>query len=94
MVYSSKLPSLNLPKSSIIQFLFANKFNTPEDRPLLIDANNGRNLTLAELKDQVLRFGAGLQDVCGFQTNDVVAVYAPNQVFRYYKVEVADGSNA
>ncbi|KAL7321159.1 hypothetical protein PS15m_000963 [Mucor circinelloides] len=83
MVYSSKLPSLNLPKSSIIQFLFANKFNTPEDRPLLIDANNGRNLTLAELKDQVLRFGAGLQDVCGFQTNDVVAVYAPNQ-YNYF----------
>ncbi|OAD01379.1 hypothetical protein MUCCIDRAFT_153656 [Mucor lusitanicus CBS 277.49] len=80
MVYSSKLPSLDLPKCSIIQFLFANKFNTPEDRPLLIDANDGRCLTFAELKDQVLRFGAGLQDICGFQANDVVAVYAPNQV--------------
>ncbi|KAL9550128.1 hypothetical protein MBANPS3_004868 [Mucor bainieri] len=83
MVYSSKLPSLDLPKSSIIQFLFANKFNTPEDRPLLIDANDGRYLTFAQLKDQVLRFGAGLQDVCGFQANDVVAVYAPNQ-YNYF----------
>lgn len=82
MVYSSKLPSIDLPKSSIIQFLFSNKFNTPEDRPLLIDANDGRHLTFAELKDQVLQFGAGLQDVCGFQPNNVVAVYAPNQVMR------------
>lgn len=80
MVYSSKLPIIDLPESSIIQFLFENKFNTPEDRPILIDANDGRFLTFAQLKDEVLRFGAGLQDVCGFQTNDVVAVYAPNQV--------------
>lgn len=80
MVYLSKLPIIDLPKSSIIQFLFANKFNTPEDRPILIDANDGKFLTFAQLKDEVLRFGAGLQDVCGFQTNDVVAVYAPNQV--------------
>jgi acyl-CoA synthetase (AMP-forming)/AMP-acid ligase II len=80
MVYSSKLPIIDLSKPSIIQFLFENKFNTPEDRPILIDANDGKFLTFAQLKDEVLRFGAGLQDVCSFKTNDVVAVYSASSV--------------
>jgi hypothetical protein len=80
MVYKSKLPAIEEPKIGIIQFIFANTNNTPEDKPLLIDALDNRFITYAQLKDSVLRFGAGLQDVCGFNTDDVLAIYAPNQV--------------
>lgn len=80
MVYKSKLPSFEEPKTGIIQFIFSNKNKTPEDKPLLIDALDNRSITYAQLKDLVLRFGAGLQDVCDFKTDDVLALYAPNQV--------------
>lgn len=80
MVFTSKLPAIDVPKTGIIQFVFANKNKTPEDRPLLIDALDNRFITYGQLKDLVLRFGAGLQDVCDFKTDDVLALYAPNQV--------------
>lgn len=80
MVYKSKLPTIDEPKTGIIQFIFSNKNNTPEDKPLLIDAIDNRYITYAQLKESVLQFGAGLQDVCGFKNNDVLALYAHNQV--------------
>lgn len=86
MVYRSKLPDIEEPKTGIIQFIFSNKNKTPEDKPLLIDALDNRFITYAQLKDYVLRFGAGLQDVCDFKSDDVLALYAPNQVivFSHY----------
>lgn len=83
MVYTSKLPDIEEPKVGIIQFIFANKNNTPDDKPLLIDAIDNRSITYGQLKDSVLRFGAGLQDICGFNTDDILAIYAPNQVSFY-----------
>ena len=80
MVYTSKLPAIEEPKTGIIQFIFANTNKTPDDKPLLIDALNDRFITYAQLKDSVLKFGAGLQDVCDFNSTDVLALYAPNQV--------------
>lgn len=80
MVYKSKLPAIDEPKTGIIQFIFSNKNNTPEDKPVLIDAIDNRFITYAQLKDYVLRFGAGLQDICGFKTDDVLALYAHNMV--------------
>lgn len=79
MVYKSKLPPIEEPVTGIIQHLFSNKYNTPEDRPILIDAVTNRFLTYAQLRDSILRFAAGLQDVCGFQSDDVLTLYAPNQ---------------
>lgn len=84
MVYRSKLPDIEEPKTGIIQFIFSNKNNTPEDKPLLIDALDNRFITYAQLKDYVLRFGAGLQDVCDFKSDDVLALYAPNQVMIFF----------
>ncbi|KAK4516851.1 uncharacterized protein ATC70_000176 [Mucor velutinosus] len=79
MVYTSKLPAIEEPTTGIIQFIFANVNKTPEDKPLLIDALNDRFITYAQLKSSVLKFAAGLQDVCGFNSTDVLALYAPNQ---------------
>jgi acyl-CoA synthetase (AMP-forming)/AMP-acid ligase II len=80
MVYRSSFPDIDMPKGSVIEFIFANKMKTPEDKPVLIDALDGRFLTYSQLKDSVLQFAAGLQDECGFQDDDVLALYAPNQV--------------
>lgn len=80
MVYKSKLPPIDEPKTGIIQFIFSNKNQTPENKPVLIDALDNQYITYAQLKDYVLKFGAGLQDVCDFKTDDVLALYAPNQV--------------
>ncbi|CEG80177.1 hypothetical protein RMATCC62417_14547 [Rhizopus microsporus] len=79
MVIQSPLPPIKEPQVGLIQFLFANTNNTPEDRKMLIDASTGKSLTLRELKDAVLRFAAGLQDKYNFKKGDTVAIYSPNQ---------------
>jgi long-subunit acyl-CoA synthetase (AMP-forming) len=81
MVYRSKIPDVELPQCGIIQFIFENKNNTPDDKKILIDAlDDNKYLTYGQLKDSVLKFAAGLQDICGFKRNDVLAVFAHNQV--------------
>lgn len=80
MVFTSSIPAIQEPQCNIIQFLFENRLNVPEDRKVLIDVNTGASLTLSQLKDLSLRFAAGLQDVCNFKKNEVVLLFAPNQV--------------
>lgn len=80
MVIHSALPPITVPETSVIEFLFKNLNNTPEDRKMLIDAFTGESLTFAQLKDSILRFGAALQDKFDFKRGDVTVIYAPNQV--------------
>lgn len=80
MVIQSLLPRVNIPETGILQFLFKNTHKTPEDRKLYIDAFTGDSLTYGQLKDNILRFAATLQDKFNFQKGDVVAIYSPNQV--------------
>lgn len=80
MVIQSILPPITIPEIGILQLLFKNTHKTPENRKLLIDAFTGESLTFGQLKDNILRFGASLQDKFNFQKGDVVAIYAPNQV--------------
>lgn len=80
MVIHSTLPPITVPETSVIEFLFKNLNNTPEDRKMLIDAFTGESLTFAQLKDSILRFGAALQDKFDFKRGDVAVIYAPNQV--------------
>ncbi|KAI7897203.1 uncharacterized protein EV154DRAFT_433354 [Mucor mucedo] len=79
MVIQSTLPSITIPETDILQLLFKNVHKTPENRKLYIDAFSGESLTLGQLKDNVLRFAASLQDSFNFQKGNVVAIYAPNQ---------------
>ncbi|KAI8084129.1 uncharacterized protein B0P05DRAFT_536257 [Gilbertella persicaria] len=80
MVIQSTLPPIQVPEIGIIQFLFKNTNNTPEDRPLLIDALTGESLTFGQIKDRILQFAATLQDRFQFKKGDVVAVFSPNQM--------------
>jgi 4-coumarate--CoA ligase len=81
MVYKSKIRAIDEPKASFLEFLSENKYNTPEDRHLLIDAlDTSRFLTFSQIQKKTPRFGAGLQDLCDFSKGDVLAIYSPNQV--------------
>ncbi|KAI7869822.1 uncharacterized protein EV154DRAFT_474357 [Mucor mucedo] len=80
MVLISKIPTIDEPETGIVQFLFANKYKIPENRPLLIDAlDTNRFLTFAQIKKLTLQFAAGLQDICEFGKGDVLAIFSPNQ---------------
>ncbi|KAI9031838.1 hypothetical protein CLU79DRAFT_730381 [Phycomyces nitens] len=80
MPITSTLPPIKIPKTGIIQHLFeSRKFNTPQNKVLSIDVATKKTLTLYQIKRNVLRFAAGLQDDCNFKPNDVVLIYAPNQ---------------
>ncbi|KAI9272042.1 hypothetical protein EDC94DRAFT_595236 [Helicostylum pulchrum] len=80
MAIQSLLPPITIPEIGLIEFLFKNTHNTPEDRKLFIDAFTGESLTYGKLKDNVLRFAATLQDKFNFKRGDVVAIYSPNQM--------------
>lgn len=81
MVYKSKYSNVDSPKSGFLQFIFDNKYNVPEDKPLLIDAlDTNRFLNFSQIKKYTLQFAAGLQDICHFKKDDVLAIYSPNQV--------------
>ncbi|KAI9255507.1 hypothetical protein BY458DRAFT_318051 [Sporodiniella umbellata] len=79
MVCYSTYETLEEPKTSVIEYLFSNPYNTPKDRPLLIDALDPKKfITFEQLRDLVLQFAAALQDLYDFQTDDVLALYAIN----------------
>ena len=80
--FSSNLPSIPPYKEGIVQTLFRQKdSNDNLDLPCYIDAVTNKSLTFKQVRDMSLEFGAGLQDVFGFQKDDVLAVYAPNTVW-------------
>lgn len=83
-IFTSTLPSIPPFKEGIVQTLFRQRdANDDFDRPCYIDALTGKTLTFAQVRDMSLRFGAGLQDVLGFQEGDVLAVIAPNVVRKF-----------
>jgi acyl-CoA synthetase (AMP-forming)/AMP-acid ligase II len=79
MVIKSQLPDVTIPKTGILQFLFENS-SVPENKEVFFDAFTGESITFGQLKDNIFRFAAGLQDKFGFRKGDVVAIYSPNQV--------------
>ncbi|KAI9248196.1 hypothetical protein BY458DRAFT_526649 [Sporodiniella umbellata] len=79
MVIRSTFPDVDIPRAGLIPFIFSNPFNAPQDHPIYVDPIIKKSLTYSETKDSVLRFAAGLQDVCEFKKGDVLAVFAPNQ---------------
>lgn len=81
MVFKSKLPSFVEPTTGLYQFLFSNPSNVPDDKPMLFDGlDPSKFLTYSQLKDYSLQFAAGLQDVCDFKDDDVLALYASSRV--------------
>ncbi|ORY93010.1 hypothetical protein BCR43DRAFT_477892 [Syncephalastrum racemosum] len=70
MVFHPSYAPVQEPQCNVVDFIFQNRLNIPDDRPLLIDVVSRKQLTFADIKDGILRFAAGLQDKCGFQKGD------------------------
>lgn len=83
MVFKSSRPDIHIPNQDIVNFIFGpNEYNTTfsHSKELLIDGPTKRVITYAELESGLRRFGAGLQDKFNFKKDEVLAIYAPNQV--------------
>ena len=76
MIYTSPLPDVAIPTSTITEYILRRCDEFP-DREALVDGSSGRALTYAELRDAIRRFAGGLQ-ARGFGVGDTLAIMAPN----------------
>ncbi|GJC84468.1 putative 4-coumarate--CoA ligase 3 [Colletotrichum liriopes] len=80
MVFTSPYPSLEIPKTNILSYLFPENL-TPSGEPIWIDCKDDRiNLSPRQMLQWVKRVGFGLQSL-GLQRGDVVMICTPNQIF-------------
>jgi acyl-coenzyme A synthetase/AMP-(fatty) acid ligase len=82
MVFHSSFPAVDIPSTGVVELIFENRNNIPDNKPILLDAQSDRVITFGQFKQQVLQFAAGLRELCGFQSGDVLAIFAPNSVSR------------
>ncbi|ORX85161.1 acetyl-CoA synthetase-like protein [Basidiobolus meristosporus CBS 931.73] len=78
MIFTSKLPAIQVPSLDLFTFLLDSPKDIPESRPLLINGASGRSYTLSQLRSNSLAFGAGLAKDYGVKRGDVLALFTPN----------------
>jgi acyl-CoA synthetase (AMP-forming)/AMP-acid ligase II len=76
VIYTSPLPDVEIPTSTITEHILRRADEFP-DREALVDGSSGRALTYAELRDAIKRFAGGLA-ARGFGEGDTLAIMAPN----------------
>ncbi|KAI1850864.1 hypothetical protein JX266_003529 [Neoarthrinium moseri] len=80
MVFSSPYPSLDIPQSNVLSYLFP-RGEAVYDEPLWIDSRNPQhNLSPKDLLRWVKRLSLGL-DRLELERGDVVMIYTPNHIF-------------
>ncbi|OHW94032.1 4-coumarate-ligase 2 [Colletotrichum incanum] len=80
MVFKSPYPSLEIPKTNLLSYLFPES-SAPSGEPIWIDCKDDRvNLSPRQMLQWVKRVGFGLQNL-GLQRGDVVMICTPNQIF-------------
>jgi len=92
MLYTSPLPSVEIPLVPITEFVLRRVDDHP-DRPALIDGTSGRTYSFAELSDVIHRLAGGLA-ARGFGPGDTLALMAPNlpeYAIVFHAVAVAGG---
>jgi 4-coumarate--CoA ligase len=79
-MYKSVYPSLDIPRTNILSYLYPPN-QTVSDKPLWIDTDNPSNsLSLRQMLLWVRRLGYGL-DRLGVGQGEVVMIYTPNHLF-------------
>ncbi|KAI9302920.1 hypothetical protein BJ944DRAFT_166362 [Cunninghamella echinulata] len=73
MVFHSSFPSITPPTNSVVEFIFENRNNIPEDQPVFVDSHSDRIITFGQFKQSVLRFGGGLVSYCNLKPADVIS---------------------
>ncbi|EGY17494.1 hypothetical protein VD0002_g166 [Verticillium dahliae] len=80
MVFTSPFPSLDIPKTNLLTYLFPED-QLPQEDPLWLDCKDDRiNLSPKELVEWVKRLSFGLERI-GVKRGDVVLICTPNQIF-------------
>ncbi|RUS13348.1 hypothetical protein BC937DRAFT_95447 [Endogone sp. FLAS-F59071] len=80
MVFKSRYPDVELPRTGIVQYIFSNHYGTPDNKPVLIDDIGGRSITFGELRSLVGRFAASLKDNLNFKRGEVLCLFSPNVI--------------
>lgn len=79
MTYTSPFPTLDIPQTNILSYLFEQ--GSVSEAPLWHDSKDASiNLSPKQLLQWVKRLGFGLQRL-GLKKGDVVMICTPNQIF-------------
>lgn len=79
MVFSSPYPTLDIPQTNLLSYLFEN--GPVSDEPLWLDSKDAKkNLSPQQLLQGVKRLGFGLERL-GLKKGDVVMICTPNSIF-------------
>ena len=92
MLYTSPLPTVDIPVAPVTKFVLRGVSDHP-DRPALIDGTSGRTYSFTDLSDAIHRLAGGLV-ARGFAPGDTLALMAPNlpeYVIIFHAVAVAGG---
>lgn len=80
MIFKSPFPTLDIPKTNLLTYLFP-PGEEPSDEPLWLDSKNDKhNLSPKQLLGWVKRLSFGLQRL-GMKRGDVVMICTPNHIF-------------
>ncbi|KAG2237941.1 hypothetical protein INT48_002502 [Thamnidium elegans] len=83
MLFTSKYPSRAIPNLTVYEYLFENNPNIKDQTKSFVDSDDpSQAITYAELKNMILKLGAGLKKKFpDFKQGDVVALYSPNNIY-------------
>ncbi|ROT36328.1 4-coumarate-CoA ligase [Sodiomyces alkalinus F11] len=80
MIIKSPFPTLDIPKTNLLNYLFP-PGQEPSEEPLWLDSKNDKiNLSPKQLLEWVRRLSFGLQRL-GMKRGDVIMICTPNQIF-------------
>ena len=77
MTIASPFPAVQIPTTSVHDYIFGELSNADADRIAITEVATGADYTYRQLFDQVNAF-AGALAACGIQVGDVVGLLAPN----------------
>ncbi|KIW23841.1 uncharacterized protein PV07_12010 [Cladophialophora immunda] len=78
-IYRSPYPPVKLIDIDLLTYLFSNPKNTPDDKPIFIDAVTGAHRTYGDTKRRTQSLAHGLREL-GVKPKDIVAVFSPNSI--------------
>ncbi|KAF1945654.1 acetyl-CoA synthetase-like protein [Clathrospora elynae] len=81
MPTKSPFPDVEIPDVDLWGLMFDRKDrNFPDDKVIYLAADSNRKYTFSEVKSLAILFGEGLRNLWDWQKNDVLSLYAPNDI--------------
>ena len=78
-IFRSSYPSVPLLECDLLTHLFSNPHNTPDDKPIFIDALTGAARTYGDIQRRTRSLAHGLRDL-RVQQQDIIAFFSPNSI--------------